>query len=34
MGNRDNIKYSDKGYITIFPNEYMDGFFIAKIIKL
>jgi len=33
-GEQDNIKYSDKGYITIFPNEYMDGFFIAKIIKL
>jgi len=32
-GELDNIKYSDKGYITIFPNEYMDGFFIAKIIK-
>jgi len=32
-GKLDNINYSDKGYVTIFPNEYMDGFFIAKIIK-
>jgi len=28
-----NINYNDKGYVTILPNEYMDGFFIAKIIK-
>jgi len=32
-GEHDNIRYNDKGYVTIFPNEYMDGFFIAKIIK-
>lgn len=32
-GKHNNINYSDKGYITILPNEYMDGFFIAKIIK-
>ncbi|MBU3091597.1 16S rRNA (cytosine(967)-C(5))-methyltransferase RsmB [Clostridium sp. CM028] len=32
-GEFDNINYSDKGYVTILPNEYMDGFFIAKIIK-
>ncbi|MBU3110719.1 16S rRNA (cytosine(967)-C(5))-methyltransferase RsmB [Clostridium lacusfryxellense] len=32
-GEFDNINYSDKGYVTIFPNEYMDGFFIAKIRK-
>ena len=32
-GEFDNINYSDKGYVTIFPNEYMDGFFIAKIKK-
>ena len=32
-GKLDNINYSDKGYVTIFPNEYMDGFFIAKIRK-
>ena len=33
-GKFDNIIYSDKGYVTIFPNEYMDGFFIAKILKV
>ena len=33
LGEFDNIKYNDKGYVTIFPNEYMDGFFIAKLIK-
>ncbi|MCB2307997.1 16S rRNA (cytosine(967)-C(5))-methyltransferase RsmB [Clostridium estertheticum] len=33
FGEFDNIKYSDKGYVTIFPNEYMDGFFITKLIK-
>jgi 16S rRNA (cytosine967-C5)-methyltransferase len=32
-GDFNNISYSDKGYVTILPNEYMDGFFIAKIIK-
>lgn len=32
-GKLSNINYSDKGYATILPNEYMDGFFIAKIIK-
>jgi len=33
FGEFDNINYSDKGYVTIFPNEYMDGFFISKLIK-
>jgi len=33
-GRLNNINYSDSGYVTILPNEYMDGFFIAKIIKL
>ena len=33
-GKFDNINYSDKGYVTIFPNEYMDGFFISKFRKL
>jgi 16S rRNA (cytosine967-C5)-methyltransferase len=32
-GDFNNINYSDKGYVTILPNEYMDGFFIAKIVK-
>ncbi|MCB2292035.1 16S rRNA (cytosine(967)-C(5))-methyltransferase RsmB [Clostridium algoriphilum] len=32
-GELDNINYNDRGYVTIFPNEYMDGFFITKIIK-
>jgi 16S rRNA (cytosine967-C5)-methyltransferase len=32
-GEFNNIIYSDKGYVTILPNEYMDGFFITKIIK-
>ena len=32
-GKLNNINYSDRGYVTILPNEYMDGFFIAKIIK-
>lgn len=30
---RNNIYYSEAGCVTILPNEYMDGFFIAKIIK-
>jgi 16S rRNA (cytosine967-C5)-methyltransferase len=29
----DNIIYHKEGYITILPNENMDGFFIAKMIK-
>jgi len=33
-GDLSNIHYHDSGYATIFPNEYMDGFFIAKMIKL
>lgn len=33
FGKLDNIRYNDNGSITILPNEYMDGFFIAKIIK-
>jgi 16S rRNA (cytosine967-C5)-methyltransferase len=32
-GEFNNINYSDKGHVTILPNEYMDGFFITKIIK-
>lgn len=30
-GKLDNLIYNHKGYITILPNEYMDGFFIAKL---
>lgn len=33
LGKSNNIIYHDEGYITIIPNEYMDGFFIAKLIK-
>lgn len=33
FGELDNIRYNDSGNITILPNQYMDGFFIAKIIK-
>ncbi|MBV4418731.1 16S rRNA (cytosine(967)-C(5))-methyltransferase RsmB [Clostridium tyrobutyricum] len=29
----DNVIYHKEGYITILPNENMDGFFIAKMIK-
>ena len=32
-GEHSNMDYSEEGYVTILPNEYMDGFFIAKIIK-
>lgn len=33
LGNSENIIYSNEGYVTILPNKYMDGFFIAKLIK-
>ncbi len=33
LGKSNNIIYHDEGYITIIPNEYMDGFFIAKLRK-
>ncbi|WP_406540982.1 16S rRNA (cytosine(967)-C(5))-methyltransferase RsmB [Clostridium ljungdahlii] len=32
-GDFDNIIYHKEGYITILPNDNMDGFFIAKMIK-
>lgn len=32
-GNIDNMIYHTEGYTTILPNENMDGFFIAKMIK-
>ncbi|NMM65635.1 16S rRNA (cytosine(967)-C(5))-methyltransferase RsmB [Clostridium sp. P21] len=32
-GKLDNIIYDKEGYMTILPNKYMDGFFIAKMIR-
>lgn len=31
FGRVENIIYDDKGCVTVLPNEYMDGFFIAKL---
>lgn len=33
FGDVKNIMYSDKGYVTVLPDEHMDGFFIAKLRK-
>lgn len=33
LGNMDNFIYNNNGTLTIVPNEYMDGFYIAKITK-
>ncbi|CAB1243601.1 16S rRNA (cytosine(967)-C(5))-methyltransferase RsmB [Clostridium sp. MT-14] len=33
FGDFENIIYDEKGYITVLPNDNMDGFFIAKMIK-
>ena len=33
LGNMDNFIYNNDGSLTILPNEYMDGFFVAKIKK-
>ena len=33
LGNMDNFIYYNDGSLTILPNEYMDGFYIAKISK-
>ena len=33
VGKQDNLVYSREGYLTIMPNENMDGFFIAKLEK-
>ena len=33
LGNMDNFVYNADGSLTILPNEYMDGFYIAKIVK-
>lgn len=34
LGNKDNLLYNSDGSLTILPNEYMDGFYIAKIRKI
>ena len=34
FGAVENIIYHKEGYVSILPNEYMDGFFIAKFIKI
>lgn len=31
IGKMENLVYDEKGCVTVLPNEYMDGFFIAKI---
>lgn len=33
LGKASNLLYNDNGSVTILPNEHMDGFFIAKLIK-
>ena len=33
LGNMDNFIYNDNGSLTILPNQYMDGFFVAKLKK-
>lgn len=33
MGNQDNFMYNENGSLTILPNQYMDGFFVAKFKK-
>ncbi|MGM9934460.1 16S rRNA (cytosine(967)-C(5))-methyltransferase RsmB [uncultured Clostridium sp.] len=33
VGKQDNLVYSREGYLTVMPNENMDGFFIAKLEK-
>lgn len=33
FGEVENIIYHEEGYMTILPDKYMDGFFIAKMIK-
>lgn len=34
LGNNSNFIYNQDGSLTILPNEYMDGFFVAKIKKV
>ena len=33
IGDGDNLRY-ENGMLTVLPNEYMDGFFIAKLKKI
>ncbi len=33
VGKQDNLVYNKNGSLTILPNEYMDGFFVAKLQK-
>ena len=33
LGNMDNFIYNNNGSLTILPNQYMDGFFVAKLKK-
>ena len=33
LGKSDNLRYNKDGSVTILPNEYMDGFFIARLRK-
>ena len=33
VGKANNLRYDDLGTLTILPNEYMDGFFVAKLKK-
>ncbi|SFC72478.1 16S rRNA (cytosine(967)-C(5))-methyltransferase RsmB [Clostridium uliginosum] len=33
IGKEDNLVYNKEGYLTIMPNENMDGFFVAKLEK-
>ena len=33
VGKGNNLKYDRMGTLTVLPNDYMDGFFIAKIKK-
>jgi len=33
IGKQDNLAYNKDGSLTIMPNEYMDGFFVAKLQK-
>ena len=33
VGREENLRYDELGTLTIFPNQYMDGFFVTKIKK-